>query len=411
MKKYFRQPLTRREFIRIGGKGAGLLAFSQYAPSFLAQTVKTGVPSPDRDNTILVLIQLAGGNDGLNTVIPYQDDRYYKLRPNLAIQKDALVPLESGIAFNKACSPISALHKDGKLSIIQNIGYPNPNRSHFRSSEIWETASSSDEFLSTGWFGRYLDNNCSGTPLDDMPSAIHLTNEVPQTFFSDRHHNIFGVSGSRFLRNRRQENDLLEDMASMNYGSNNAGFLQQTLMDTISTQKRVADIIERYKTGVNYPPNPLAQSLKHTAALIKSGSHTRMYFHSQSGYDTHVNQLQAHTNLLTQLSEALAAFQQDLEANNLDKQVLTMTFSEFGRRPAENNGKGTDHGTAAPLFVMGSNIRNTIVGSSPDLNVGTREDLSYAIDFRRIYATILDKWLGCKHSEILGSQFEHLDFI
>ncbi len=193
-------PTTRREFLKFSGAGLGLLAFSAYAPRFLTQAAAANVPAPEKDKRILVLLQLAGGNDGLNTVVPYADDRYYKLRPRLGF-KDAtgLHKLDDHVALAPPCGAIADLAQQGKFAVIQNVGYPNPNRSHFRSSEIWETASDSETFLPDGWMGRYLDNCCSGTPTDSQshdPLAVHTTGTLPQSFFSEQPHNLFSVSGN-----------------------------------------------------------------------------------------------------------------------------------------------------------------------------------------------------------------------
>ena len=187
-------PLTRREFIRrSAGGGLGFLAFTSAAPSFLAQSALAQTPAPERDRSILVVIQLAGGNDGLNTVVPYSDDNYYRLRPTLGLKED-LLPINYDLALHPSCGPLHKLYDEGQLSIVQNVGYPNPNRSHFRSTEIWETASSSDEVQREGWLGRFFDNTCSGTPEKEAdPSAVHIGDIIPQSFLAERSHSIFGM--------------------------------------------------------------------------------------------------------------------------------------------------------------------------------------------------------------------------
>ena len=404
-------PSTRREFLLNSARGIGLLTFSQFAPSFLTHTTLASCPWPERDRTVLVLIQLAGGNDGLNTLVPFQDSHYFRLRPRLALTTKELIPIGENMALNPALKEIADLQRDGKVSIIQNVGYPNPNRSHFRSSEIWETASDSDEFVSTGWLGRYFDNQCSGRPASDHPLAIHIINQLPQTFQSTEPHNILGITRKLGRGDRGKPADLLEKIAASPAQGKNLSFLQHTLMDAIVTEKRIQRITERYLPLVDYPQSRLSAALRGVAAMIAGGLETRVFFVSQGGYDTHANQANPHRRLLQELSSAMAAFQKDLEAHHLEDQVLTMTFSEFGRRPSENTSGGTDHGTAAPLFVMGSQIKKGIVGTAPSLDLDRNQDLQFSTDFRQIYSTILKNWLHCPSHSILNQSFSLLDFV
>ncbi len=410
-------PATRRDFLRrTAFGGIGLLAFSGYAPLFLTRSAYAQVPRPEKDKSILVLVQLAGGNDGLNTVIPVTDDRYFNLRPNLGIREDTHA-ITDDLAFHPSCEALARMHHDGKLSIVQNVGYPNPNRSHFRSMEIWETATDSDVIGHYGWVGRFFDNACAGTASED-PVGLHVSGEMPQAFLSERNHALFGVQATNARRrnagnNRMGEDDnaLLKQLASASSEDANSSFLQHTLMDALVTEKRVQQILAADRTEAQYPGGRLSLALQGVAALIAAGLETRVYFVSLGGFDTHANQSGGHANLLTELSESMQAFQSDLEARGLDGQVLTMTFSEFGRRPNENAGGGTDHGTAAPLFVMGSHVGQPLIGQSPDLNLSRGQDLAYGIDFRQVYATVLDKWLQAPSADVLGQSFDTLPFL
>ncbi len=404
-------PTTRREFLKSGLGGIGLVAFSSFAPAFLTQTTLAKLPAPEKDRSILVLIQLAGGNDGLNTLIPFEDANYYRLRPRLGLRKDAVTPITHTLGFHKSCGELAELHREGKLCIIQNVGYPNPNRSHFRSMEIWETGSDSDEYLQTGWLGRYFDNKCDGAPPIDEPAGIHISNQLPQSFHSEQTHNLYGLSLQRNNRRQPTNQNLLEELITHTSGDNTAGFLKHTMMDALVTEKEVKKITTRYRPAVDYPRNPLARSLQQVASMIAAGMETRVYFVSHRGFDTHTNQLNTHAQLLAALSQAMAAFQSDLESHSLQDQVLTMTFSEFGRRPAENNGRGTDHGTAAPLFIMGNSLKQSLIGRSPNLNVDTKSDLIHSIDFRQVYSTLLNKWFDCDPANILGKKYKPLSFI
>lgn len=408
-------PSTRREFIRTGTRGIGLLAFSQFAPAFLVESIAAQAPRAEKDRSILVLVQLAGGNDGLNTVVPFADANYRHLRPTLALGKEEFVKINDSAALHRSCTPLHALLVEGKLGIVQNVGYPNPNRSHFRSTEIWETASESEQFLATGWLGRFFDHSCGGLPRG-TPCGVNISNDVPQTFLSAQAHPTFSLApNARAGRAGRENVALLEHLLQSTPDGNadhdaNAGYLRHTMMDALVTEKRFQKILSSYRS-TEYPENLFAQSLRNTAALIASGNGTRVYYVSLGGFDTHVNQPNQHANLLKTLSEGLAAFQRDLESKQLDGQVLTMTFSEFGRRPSENESRGTDHGTAAPLFVMGSRVKAGLHGKAPDLAVGRNQDLAYSTDFRAVYATVLDQWLGCDANQILGRKFAPVAFL
>jgi uncharacterized protein (DUF1501 family) len=410
-------PTTRREFLGLSGKGIGLLAFSRFAPEFLVQSTRAATPAPEKDRSILVLVQLAGGNDGLNTLIPFEDPDYYRLRPTLGVPKDKVLRVSDTLGLHPSCTAMQSLFSDGKLAIVQNVGYPNPNRSHFRSTEIWETASNSDAFSSTGWIGRFLDNACAGVPADSHdPLAIHITNGLPQSFMGEHEHPTFGfVPGGGNRRDNDETRKLLEEMIEKadprDDTAGNSTFLRHTLMDTLVTEKKVQRVIGDYRPGSAYPGNPFAASLRNVAALIAAGMPTRVYFVSLSGFDTHSNQLTQQANLLGQLSDGLAAFQKDIEAHKLDTQVVTMTFSEFGRRPSENESRGTDHGTAAPLFVMGSRVKGGLHGSAPSLKLERNQDLTFTTDFRQVYATALDRWLDCPSDRVLGGKFEPLAIV
>jgi uncharacterized protein (DUF1501 family) len=409
-------PTTRREFLLLSAKGAGLLAFSQFAPRFLVQSTLAQTPAPEKDRSILVLVQLAGGNDGLNTLIPFEDADYYRLRPTLGIAKDKVLRVSDTHGFHPSMTALQGLMHDGKLAVVQNVGYPNPNRSHFRSTEIWETASDTDRVIGTGWIGRYLDNACAGAPADSHdPVAVHITNGVPQSFASDHPHPTFGLlPGAGNLRENEETRKLLEKLSATPDAAAAGGstsFLEQTFMDTLVTETKVQRVLGAYRPGITYPTNPFAASLRNVAALIAAGMPTRVYFVSLSGFDTHTNQLVQQANLLTQLSDGLAAFQKDLETHKLDQQVVTMTFSEFGRRPSENDSRGTDHGTAAPLFVMGSRVKAGLHGTAASLKLERNQDLTFSTDFRQVYATFLDRWLGCPSQAVLNGDHPPLGII
>jgi Uncharacterized protein conserved in bacteria len=402
-------PTTRREFLRRSTQGIGLLAFSRFAPSFLVQSTLAAAPAPEKDRTILVLVQLAGGNDGLNTVVPFEDADYYRLRPTLGIAKREVLPVSDTLGFHPACAALHELLRNGELGVVQNVGYPNPNRSHFRSTEIWETASDSGEFLTSGWIGRFMDNACAGAPTPEHPACVHVTGDQPQSFASEQEHSTFGLTPGVRGGGRNEGGRLLEAMLDGDdHQEGNAGFLKHTMMNALVTEKKVQRVLTGYRPETTYPDTGFAGALRSVAALIAAGFSTRVYFVSLSGFDTHGSQLPQHARLLRTLSEGLAAFQRDLKAHRLDGQVTTMTFSEFGRRPSENESGGTDHGTAAPLFVMGSRVKAGLHGSAPSLRLERNQDLTYSTDFRSVYATMLDRWLACESAAVLGGEFRGL---
>ncbi len=407
-------PATRREFLRGTAAGIGLLAFSRFAPAFLVQSARGAAPAPEKDRTILVLVQLAGGNDGLNTVVPFEDADYYRLRPTLGIPKTAVLRLNDTLGLHPACSALHGLFHDGRLAVVQGVGYPNANRSHFRSMEIWETASDSGDFLATGWVGRYLDNTCSGAPAGEDPTAVHATPGMPQSFMSAHEHPTFGLRPGFHAERDSESLRLLEQIVAQpapGPSGENVSFLQHTEMDALVNERRVQSVLGAYQSAASYPATEFARSLRNVASLIAAGFATRVYFVSLSGFDTHSNQPNQHANLLRVLGEGLSAFQRDLQAHALDGQVSTVTFSEFGRRPSENESRGTDHGTAAPLFVMGSRIRGGVHGATPSLQLPRNQDLTFTTDFRQVYATVLDRWLGCPSAPVLGHAFEALPLI
>lgn len=410
-----REPLlprtTRREFIKSGGRALGFLAFSQIAPSFVTRAAALGAPAPEKDRSILVLVQLAGGNDGLNTVVPFEDDRYYNLRPTLAVRKPDLLPLGGGAGFPAgSCEELHRLFSDGKLSILRNVGYPNPNRSHFRSMEIWETGSDSDDTAHTGWISRFFDNACPGVPEED-PQGVYLTSQPPQVFDSEKFANIYGATALG-RGGGGGDQDLLEQLArESGSGQDASNFLSHTYLDALAMDDRIGAILGDGRPPDIYPNSGLARSLASVARMIRGGLGTRVYFVSLGGFDTHSNQGNRQPQLLRELAGALSTFQADLEADGLDSQVLTMTFSEFGRRPGENESKGTDHGTAAPLFVMGSSLQQPFHGAPPSLDVSRNGDLVFETDFRSVYATVLEDWLNCPAAPVLGREFPKLPLL
>jgi uncharacterized protein (DUF1501 family) len=418
--------ITRRKFLKTSALG-GAMAWT--LPAFLDKTffalhaaaqdsalqIRTG-----KDHPILVVLQLAGGNDGLNTVVPYGLDAYHRARPNLAIPSSESLRLGvfDGLGLNPSLSRIHAAMEEGKGCIVQNVGYPNPNRSHFRSMEIWQTAVDADRFASDGWIGRYFDNACDGVDAD---VGISFGTSLPQAFGGVSGKGVAMSADSRsggsrpesfFMNDPGGEGDTISDfnMTAEDHG-NVLDFLQRTELDAAVSEARIREAIGGTPEPAGFPPSRLGRQLQTVAHLIAGGMSTRVFYVSQGGYDTHNAQQPSHQRLLTELDAAVGAFLDSMKEMGESKRVLLMTFSEFGRRVEENASGGTDHGAAAPMFLFGGNIRAGIHGSLPDLADLDRGDLRYETDFRSVYATLLDDWLQTPHAPILGRNFQRLPLL
>ncbi len=397
---------TRRKFLK---QSALATAGTMLLPGFL----KSLEASPQRipqGQRILVVIQLSGGNDGLNTIVPYNNDLYYKLRPELALAKSSVLKASDSLGFHPSLAKLNELYDKGYLGIINNVGYPNPDRSHFRSMDIWHTASNSNEYLNTGWIGRYLDASCKdckvahqAVEIDDMLSLALKGESIkgmavknPKKLYNILHTNYF----QKISKNARESPD-----PSLDY-------LYKTLAEATSSADYIYNKTNTQPSGATYPNHEFAGQLKTVAELITSGIETKVYYVSLSGFDTHVRQHLQHERLLSTYAESVHAFVSDLEKSNRFQDVLIMTFSEFGRRVSQNASGGTDHGTANNLFVMGKNLkRKGFINGTPDLSKLDQGDLIHDVDFRSVYATVLNKWLDTPSSGVLNGQFRTLDFI
>ena len=437
---------TRREFLRTSMLGAAatwtlpvflektFFALDAMAADALTQTV-TG-----KDGTILVVLQMAGGNDGLNMVVPYGDDAYHVARPRLALPVDQILKINNYAGLNPKLTGLKSLYDEGHLAVIQGVGYPNPNRSHFRSTEIWQTASDADRAESKGWLGRYFDNCCSGA---DPTVGVAIGEETPQAFAAKT---PTGVTFSRpeqfrfrssepanghmsteetFFRQINEAGAAEESSpAAANEGASigaipgktnsdmgTLDFLERTALDAQMSSDKILAIARKYKSTVPYPEGPLAASLNIIARMIAGGLPTRVYYASQGGFDTHAGQLNAHPRLMGYFNDAIAAFVADLKQQGNFERVLLMTFSEFGRRVQENANGGTDHGAAAPMFVLGGAVKPGLFGKYPSLTELDRGDLKFNTDFRTVYGTVLDRWLKAPSQTVLGRKFPALGIV
>ena len=392
-----------------------------------------------KDGTILVVLQMAGGNDGLNMVVPYADDIYYRSRPKLGLPADKVLKLNSYAGLNGKLTGLKALFDEGHLSVVQGVGYPNPNRSHFRSTEIWQTASDADRNESEGWLGRYFDNCCAGA---DPTVGVAIGEEMPQAFAAKTPTGItfsqpeqFRWRPSEKVEGRmsaeesffRQlngsaggEETLLAASEGASIGAipgksktdlSTIDFLQRTALDAQLSSDKILAIARKYKSNVPYPQGRLAASLSMIARMIAGGLPTRVYYASQGGFDTHAGQVNAHERLMGELNDALSAFATDLKQQGNFDRVLLITFSEFGRRLVENANGGTDHGAAAPMFIVGGTVKPGLFGKYPSLSDLDYGDLKFNTDFRSVYGTVLDKWLRAPSQVVLGRKFPALPII
>lgn len=403
---------TRRQFLNHTLKTSSLVALGSVVPQFVARTAQAAAPGKD---TILVVLEMNGGNDGLNTVIPYADDLYHKYRPTLRRGKDAVIRLDDHVGLHSSMQGLKPLWEQGQLAVLQGVGYPNPNRSHFEAMDIWQSADPKRQ-LKTGWLGRATSEikNLSGAvPLlhigrDRLPLALE---GAPGGTVSINNKDSFsldmagGEAGRRSARRR-----LLEELSApaAKAGEDDlAAFVQRRQVQTLTAVETLRELLE----GANGVPrfgNDLDQGLRLIAALIAKGFGTRIFYLSFSGFDTHAGQGPMHANLLSELSNAVAGFFRTLKDSGNDGRVRLMTFSEFGRRVRENDSRGTDHGAASCMFVAGPSAKGGVIGKHPSLADLDAGDLKYHTDFRRVYATLLDGWLGCDSKAVLGAKWDRI---
>lgn len=430
---------TRRDFLRSTVLGASAtwtvpmfvdrtFADLDLGARDLATQAVTG-----KDDTILVVLQLAGGNDGLNTLAPYADDEYHRARPQIAKNEKQIIKLSDHVGLNRSMPFLGGLFKEGNLGVIQGVGYPNPNRSHFVSTSIWETADLSNR-SSTGWIGRYFDNACMGA---DPTVGISLNKTQPEAFGATRNPGVCLSSPGlyRWLHGGGEKAQAEEFFASLNSpdqeeepvdgssidmlggkvggieGESNLAFLERVAMDARVSSAKVLELAAKHRTRVKYDGTPIARSLNMVSRLIAGGMPTRVYYVSHGGFDTHNRQVNSHDRLLGQLDSALKSFFSDLKEQGNSKRVVLMTFSEFGRRVAENASAGTDHGRASCQFILGEGVKGGLYGSHPSLTDLDKGDLKHTVDFRGVYATLLEKWLKTPSKPVLGGDFKKLGFL
>jgi uncharacterized protein (DUF1501 family) len=377
--------MNRRNFLTLTGTfTGGTLLLPDFLHAFGSQTnLVIG-------EQCLVFIQLNGGNDGLNTFIPFDDPLYYDLRTKIALSKENVISRNKGMAFHPALKDFATMQQNGDLTVIQNVGYPEPNRSHFRSQEIWQTASASNQYLSNGWLGRYLDLQCN----EHEPTAGVNFDSIDTLSLKGSEPNSITVKDpNRFkMTNNGDDAVKLSDNPQLD-------FVRKIAYSVTEGSDDIQRALTKSTAEVSYPKTALGKNLEWISRLIKGNLNSKVYYTSQNGYDTHDNQLNIQQRNLTELNDAIFSFYSDLKKSTLLQNVTLVVFSEFGRR-VKDNGSGTDHGTAAPMFVIGGSTKGKIIGNNPNLADLDNGDLKYEIDFRSVYASLLQNKMNFDYTKI-----------
>jgi len=414
---------SRRDFMRLGFGSASLLACGTSVPLFLARSARifAADATPGAKDRVLVVVQLDGGNDGLNTVVPYNDDQYRKSRPKLQIPAKDVIKIDDRVGFHPALAGVGKLLDNRQLAVVQAVGYPNPNRSHFESMATWQSAKLNPKADTPGWLARVLDAGLQTAGVDAAALHVHDTalphaltgsgRYVPSFESLDYFRRRLSVPPTAGIEEQKSALDTVVDSERGIPGSL-AQFVGRTAVETYATSSRLESVLSSSTADAPYPDQfGLASRLRLIARLIKTGLSTSIYYTQLGGFDTHANQRYTHDSLLREVGSSLKAFLEDLnKAGALDR-VLILVFSEFGRRLAENASGGTDHGTAAPVFLLGQAVIPGLHGSYPNLQDLQDGDPKHAIDFRRVYATVLDQWLSVSSEKVLGEPFAPLPVI
>jgi uncharacterized protein (DUF1501 family) len=402
---------SRRQFLQTTLGSSTLLSMGLTAPAFLARGASAAQSTPGTN--VLVVVQLSGGNDGLNTVIPFADEAYEKNRIVLRVAKSQVLKVDSQVGLHPQMTGFRQLIESGRLAVVQGVGYPNPNRSHFRSMDIWHTARPEVEDKRDGWLGRCLD--CSPPAAGGDVPALHLGAAPSPLALASLKTPVPSIESLEGFRLRADGGALplvsLSQLAQAARPDDTAllQFMRQSTLSAYASSEEVQEVLKHEKEASAYPNFNLAGKLKQIAQLIDAGLSTRIYYVSLDGFDTHANQLGGHAALLNELSSSVSAFVNDLAARGQHERVLVLCFSEFGRRVRENASQGTDHGTAAPVFLAGGRVQPGVIGNQPSLtDLDGEGDLKFHTDFRRLYATLLEQWLGCSSQGVLGQTFEGL---
>jgi uncharacterized protein (DUF1501 family) len=414
---------SRRDFLQRTLAASTLLAFGPTAPAFLARTAQAAAARRGEGDTALVVVQLAGGNDGLNTVVPYEDDHYARARPTLRLPAASLHKIDEHLGFHPKMRAFHRLYREGTLAVLQGVGYPNPQQGHFEAMHVWQTARLESRESQTGWLGRSVD---AATPPDDAAVRAVFVGEIQPPFTLNAQRTI--VPAIRAVQDAELRQPpgaagharAAAEAARLPRGAREnplAAFLQRSALAAYAQSGQIEAAVRKQASNpAAYPPFELAARLRTIAQLLRADLGLRIFYtelggQEPGGFDTHAGQAANHGALLEQLCESVAAFADDLKRDKLLDRVLVMTFSEFGRTVQENGRRGTDHGSAAPLFLVGGRVKGGLVGRHPnctDLEGGGQR---HHTDFRRVYATALDRWLGFDSRPVLGASFTPLDLL
>lgn len=399
--------ISRKSFIQTGA----LATASFMVPKFLKAFEGVNNKLVPAGNKVLVVLQLSGGNDGLNTIIPITNDIYFKERPKIAIEKQQAILLNNDVAIHPELKGLADIFNDGSMAVLNSVGYPNPDRSHFRSMDIWHSASQSNEYISTGWLGRYLDAQCHGcdqptqaVEIDDVLSLALKGNNEKGLAFKDPKR-LYNTSQTKIFKDIVAQHQYEHDEKPVDY-------LYKTMAATISSAQYIYKQSQLHPSTATYPSSELGKNFKTISSLIQSDINTKVYYVSIGSFDTHVNQQNQQQRLFKEINEAVSAFVNDLKQVGRFNDVMLMTFSEFGRRVSQNASGGTDHGTANNMFLISGGLQQKgLLNDMPNLQDLQDGDLKYKIDFKDVYATVLNKWLGANDVAILNKQYNYLDFI
>ncbi len=370
----------------------------------------------------LVLLQLTGGNDALSMVVPYADDAYAAARSSIRVGKSEVLKLDDYRGLHPNLKGLRAIHEEGRLAIVEGCGYPNPIRSHFQSYEVWHTADARGRNSGDGWVGKLCDH---AWPKETTPElVVHLGTTAPYSVFSLKHPPLTFQTPSTYRWAGAESDDLVayrhaaeEDKKRLETARKETGQdamlrrLRGVLEEANESSRQVRLAVGGYTTGVKYPDDDLGEALRIAAALVDARLGSRVVSVELSGFDTHQNQRATHDALMKRLDGALAAFLDDMKSKSAGDDVVVLVFSEFGRRVKENGSNGTDHGVAAPMLVLGNKVKGGLHGKHPSLTDLDAGDLKFTTDFRSVYGTVIDRWFGSDHAEVLGARYPTLEFL
>ena len=409
------QRWSRRAWLRAAAASGSLVTLEGLAPDILAQAAEASA----QEERILVVLEMAGGNDGLNMVVPHRDEAYRKARPVIGIPTDATLTVDDNVGLHPAMRSLADLLERGQFAVVQGVGYPNPNRSHFESMDIWHSCrhkgGASDGVREDGWLGRYLEVAQLGDASD--PPALHLGREKQPLALMSREIRVPSIQSLAQFRLRAADRlelvNAIEDLAANERAEADEllGFIQSSTSNAIATSLRMESIGASYKPSESYPSSQLGQKFETVAKLVASGLKTKVFYLRIDGFDTHANQPDAHAGLLRELSAAVATFVRDANSHGFGDRILVMAFSEFGRRVQENASEGTDHGTAGPVLLAGNQVRAGLIGTHPSLSDLDHGDLKYHTDFRQVYAGVLQQWLSVPTEAVLGGAYEPIQIV